>query len=172
MLWKLPFSIYVVNFCSVPHSRCLSWRRTTTRPSSPTRPRKLPSMSLPRSTSGPSLNIKRIRKSNCFYIYMVFTDWYWAIPRNILYVKEAEMKIGLETTLSFLWKVSFSSPTSPSLYHSFSGWPCEVDSEARKFEQARQARVCCPQPRGSCQAVGAGRHHRQGHYCQHDHHQI
>ena len=52
---------------------------------------------------------------------MVFTDCYWAIHRNILYVKEAEMKIGLETTLSFLWKVSFSSPTSPSLYHSFSG---------------------------------------------------
>ena len=39
---------------------------------------------------------------------MVFTDWYWAIHRNILYVKEAEMKIGLETTLSFLWKVSLS----------------------------------------------------------------
>ena len=40
---------------------------------------------------------------------MVFTDCYWEIHRNILYVKEAEMKIGLETTLSFLWKVSFSS---------------------------------------------------------------
>ena len=46
---------------------------------------------------------------------MVFTDWYWAIPRNILYVKEAEMKIGLETTLSFLWKVSFSTPPSANI---------------------------------------------------------
>ena len=31
------------------------------------------------------------------------------ILRNILYVKEAEMKIGLETTLSFLWEVFYSS---------------------------------------------------------------
>ena len=30
------------------------------------------------------------------------------ILRNILYVNENEMKIGLETTLSFLWKVPSS----------------------------------------------------------------
>ena len=33
---------------------------------------------------------------------------FFFIFRNILYVKEAEMKIGLETTLSFLWEVFWS----------------------------------------------------------------
>ena len=72
-------------------------------------------------------------------LQIVFTDWYWAIHRNILYVKEAEMKIGLETTLSFIWKVSFSSPHPPPPTDSLSGRSCEADSEAKHFEQERQS---------------------------------
>ena len=42
------------------------------------------------------------------------SGFHWLILRNILYVKEAEMKIGLETTLSFLWKVFLPALLSSS----------------------------------------------------------
>ena len=62
---------------------------------------------------------------------------FFFILRNILYVKEAEMKIGLETTLSFLWEV-FCSYIFYLLPHlilfSFSGRTC--NGEASISEQA------------------------------------
>ena len=64
---------------------------------------------------------------------------FFFILRNILYVKEAEMKIGLETTLSFLWEVFCSYifhllPHLNLLLFSFSGRTC--NGEASISEQA------------------------------------
>ena len=150
--------------------------RTTTRPSSPTRLRTFPSMSQPRYTSGflqhlnvhctlyiPSYNSAH---GKCFFFFL----------RNILYVKEAEMKIGLETTLSFLWEVYCSSIFHLLPIFSFSGRTC--NGEAWISEQASclwnptlrkspttllQAWLRGAPPRSCLSTVAAWRHHRQGH---------